>query len=282
MLTGEPLPVDKSPGDQVIGGDHQRAGTARSSRPPGWAAETALAQIIRLVQEAQGSKAPIQAPGRPGGRGLRARSSSASPCSPSSSGGSLGGAFVAGHDPHGGGAGDRLSLRPGAGHADGHHGRHRARAPKQGILFKNSEALETAHTTADTSCWTRPAPITLGRAGGDRRIPLRPGLRRRIERPAAAGRFGRKRLRAPARQGHRRGGRGRAGSSCCRAAGFQGRRRARGRGAGATGARCAWANPAGSRNSERRRLALPRRSGALQAEGKTVDGGRAGRTSRRA
>ena len=60
MLTGEPIPVDKKPGDPVTGGTINGHGvltftTTRIGK------ETALAQIIRLVQEAQGSKAPIQA-----------------------------------------------------------------------------------------------------------------------------------------------------------------------------------------------------------------------------
>jgi Cu+-exporting ATPase len=60
MLSGEPLPVDKTPGDQVTGGTLNQEGvlTLRATRV---GKETALAQIIRLVQEAQGSKAPIQA-----------------------------------------------------------------------------------------------------------------------------------------------------------------------------------------------------------------------------
>jgi Cu+-exporting ATPase len=60
MLTGEPLPVDKDPGDTVTGGTLNRFGqfTFVATRV---GKETALAQIIRLVQEAQGSKAPIQA-----------------------------------------------------------------------------------------------------------------------------------------------------------------------------------------------------------------------------
>jgi Cu+-exporting ATPase len=60
MLTGEPLPVDKGPGDNVTGGTLNRFGqfTFVATRV---GKETALAQIIRLVQEAQGSKAPIQA-----------------------------------------------------------------------------------------------------------------------------------------------------------------------------------------------------------------------------
>ncbi|WP_319409217.1 heavy metal translocating P-type ATPase [uncultured Desulfosarcina sp.] len=60
MLTGEPIPVDKKSGDTVAAGTINGQGiivftATRVGR------ETALAQIIRLVQEAQGSKAPIQA-----------------------------------------------------------------------------------------------------------------------------------------------------------------------------------------------------------------------------
>ncbi len=59
MLTGESLPVDKKPGDQVIGATLNKQGMLKFEATK-VGAETALAQIIRLVQEAQGSKAPIQ------------------------------------------------------------------------------------------------------------------------------------------------------------------------------------------------------------------------------
>ncbi len=59
MLTGESIPVEKSPGAQVIGATMNRLGsfTFQATRV---GKDTALAQIIRLVEEAQGSKAPIQ------------------------------------------------------------------------------------------------------------------------------------------------------------------------------------------------------------------------------
>ena len=60
MLSGEPLPVDKQPGDLVVGGTINGEGLLRFSATR-VGKDTALAQIIRLVQEAQGSKAPIQA-----------------------------------------------------------------------------------------------------------------------------------------------------------------------------------------------------------------------------
>lgn len=59
MLTGESLPVEKSPGDAVIGATLNKMGLLRFEATR-VGKETALAQIIRLVEEAQGSKAPIQ------------------------------------------------------------------------------------------------------------------------------------------------------------------------------------------------------------------------------
>jgi Cu+-exporting ATPase len=59
MVTGESIPVDKAPGDRVIGGTVNTAGAFRF-RATRIGADTVLAQIVRLVQEAQGTKAPIQ------------------------------------------------------------------------------------------------------------------------------------------------------------------------------------------------------------------------------
>ena len=60
MLSGEPLPVDKFPDDPVVGGTINGEGLLKF-KATRVGKETALAQIIKLVQEAQGSKAPIQA-----------------------------------------------------------------------------------------------------------------------------------------------------------------------------------------------------------------------------
>jgi len=60
MLTGEPIPVDKSRDDAVTGGTVNGAGLLKF-KATRVGKDTALSQIIRLVQEAQGSKAPIQA-----------------------------------------------------------------------------------------------------------------------------------------------------------------------------------------------------------------------------
>ncbi len=59
MLTGESLPVDKSVGEPVIGATLNRSGSF-VFRATKVGADTALAQIVRLVEQAQGSKAPIQ------------------------------------------------------------------------------------------------------------------------------------------------------------------------------------------------------------------------------
>lgn len=59
MITGESIPVEKNIGDMVIGGTINKTGSIQFvARKIG--KDTVLAQIIRLVQEAQGSKAPIQ------------------------------------------------------------------------------------------------------------------------------------------------------------------------------------------------------------------------------
>jgi len=59
MITGESLPVEKKVGDEVIGATINKTGTFQF-RATKVGKDTALAQIIRMVQEAQGTKAPIQ------------------------------------------------------------------------------------------------------------------------------------------------------------------------------------------------------------------------------
>ena len=59
MVTGESIPVERGPGDEVTGGTLSGTGTFRF-RVTRVGGDTLVAQIIRLVEEAQGSKAPIQ------------------------------------------------------------------------------------------------------------------------------------------------------------------------------------------------------------------------------
>lgn len=59
MLTGEPMPKEKGPGDAVVGGTVNGTGVFRF-RATKVGQDTVLAQIVRLVEEAQTSKAPIQ------------------------------------------------------------------------------------------------------------------------------------------------------------------------------------------------------------------------------
>ncbi len=59
MLTGESVPVDKGPGDSVAGATVNRQGVL-TVRATAVGTDTALARIVRLVAEAQGSKAPVQ------------------------------------------------------------------------------------------------------------------------------------------------------------------------------------------------------------------------------
>lgn len=59
MLTGEPVPVAKGPDSSVVGGTQNRLGAFRF-RATRVGADTVLAQIVRMVREAQGTKAPIQ------------------------------------------------------------------------------------------------------------------------------------------------------------------------------------------------------------------------------
>lgn len=60
MITGEPIPVEKEAGSRVVGGTINQKG-ALTLRATAVGGQTMLAQIIRMVEQAQGSKLPIQA-----------------------------------------------------------------------------------------------------------------------------------------------------------------------------------------------------------------------------
>ena len=59
LLTGESVPVDVGPGDEVVGAAINGTGGSSCSSPRS-APNTKLAEIVRLLQSAQGSKAPVQ------------------------------------------------------------------------------------------------------------------------------------------------------------------------------------------------------------------------------
>ncbi len=171
MLSGEPLPVDKQTGDEVVGGTINGQGLLRFSATR-VGRETALAQIIQLVQEAQGSKAPIQA----------LADKVAAVFVPAIIGialvvflvwWSLSGEFVPAMIrlvavlviacPCALGLATPTAIMAGTG-----------KGAEKGILFKNSEALETA-TRLDTIVLDKTGTITMGKPSVVDIIPFKPG-----------------------------------------------------------------------------------------------------------
>jgi len=170
MLTGEPLPVDKAPGDPVAGGTINGEGLLlfRATRV---GRDTALARIIRLVQEAQGSKAPIQA--------LADRVAAVFVPAVILIAfftfflwRTLGGAFVPAMIrlvavlviacPCALGLATPTAIMAGTG-----------KGAEQGMLFKKSEALETA-TKLDTIVFDKTGTLTLGKPLVADIVPLEP------------------------------------------------------------------------------------------------------------
>ena len=143
MLSGEPLPVEKQPGAKVAGGTLNGSGSllVRAQRI---GADTLLAHIVRLVSEAQRSRAPVQRLVDQVARWFvpavlaislltfalwfasRFLRQSRHPC-------------VA---QRGGGVGHRLPLRVGFGDADGGDGRNWSRAPRSAFSSATPKRLE--------------------------------------------------------------------------------------------------------------------------------------------
>jgi len=159
MLTGESIPIDKKEGDSVFGATINDQGLLRI-KATGVGADTALEQIIKLVRQAQGSKAPIQ----------RLADKVASFFVPAIILIALitftvwliiGGDFVPAMIrmvavlviacPCALGLATPTAIMVGTGKAAG-----------VGILFKNSESLETAHTL-DTIMFDKTGTITKGK-----------------------------------------------------------------------------------------------------------------------
>ena len=143
MITGEPVPVAKAEGDAVTGGTVNGTGSLQF-RATRVGADTTLAQIIRMVEAAQGAKLPIQglvdrdhAVVRAGGHGRRGADGGGVADDRAGPGGDAG----AGRGRVG--ADHRLPLRHGAGHADLDHGRHRARG-RDGRAFPQGRCAAAA------------------------------------------------------------------------------------------------------------------------------------------
>ncbi len=168
MLTGESIPADKTGGDEVFGATINQQGLLRI-RATGVGAQTALAQIIRLVKQAQGSKAPIQR--------LADRVSAVFvPVIIVIAGITLGVWWIAGGDfvpgmirmvavlviacPCALGLATPTAIMVGTG-----------KGANMGILFKNSEALETAHKIK-TIMFDKTGTITRGKPTLSDWVPL--------------------------------------------------------------------------------------------------------------
>jgi P-type Cu+ transporter len=177
MLSGEPLPVDKQPGDPVVGGSINGEGLL-TFLATAVGRDTVLAQIIRLVQEAQGSKAPIQA--------LADRVAAVFvPAIVALAGGvfvlwwALGGDWVAAMVrlvavlviacPCALGLATPTAIMAGTG-----------KGAERGILFKTSEALEAA-SRLTTVVLDKTGTITSGRPTVTDLVPLPPACRSELD-----------------------------------------------------------------------------------------------------
>ena len=211
MVTGESLPVHKAPGDQVIGATINRDGTLRV-RATKVGSDTALAQIVKLVQEAQNSKAP--------GQRLADRAAFWLVLVALIGGGLTLTVVVAvhrsaaqrRHSVRNHGRGHHLPGRARARHADRDHGRHRPRRQAGRAVQERDGAGDRGPHPGRGHGQDRHADQ--GRAGGHRR-----GRGRRRGGRAACPR-GRRRtgVRAPAGDGGRPPMRRSRGSTCgCRA-----------------------------------------------------------------
>ena len=161
MLTGESMPVEKQPGDRVIGGTINRTGAFRY-RATNLGSDSVLAQIVRLMRDAQSSRAPIQKLADRDQRHLRAGGDRARPrhlprLVP-------GGGHGAGRAGLRGGrrrADHRLPLRHGARRAHRRDGgdrpRRLARHPHQ-----RRRGAPAGAATSPPSCWTRRGPSPKG------------------------------------------------------------------------------------------------------------------------
>ena len=195
MLTGESMPVQKGPGATVVGATINKSGSFRYKATK-VGADSALAQIVKLVQEAQNSKAPAQlladkaaqwlvivaiVIGLSTFRGLVLVDRTAA-------------AVRRHHDHHG--VRDRLPGCPGSCDADGDHGEHRPgrdeRHPVQErVGARGRDQARRHHLRQDRHADCRPAGGGGDRDGGwrhrGRRLDRRRGCRAGVRTPARPG-----------------------------------------------------------------------------------------------
>ncbi len=193
MLTGESLPILKQAGDTVVGATVNGTGLLRIEATR-VGRDTVLAGIVRLVEQAQGSKAPVQKLADQISERVRAgghRSGSADLWRVAFDRALRGGGARPGYR----GPGDCLPMRPGSGHADRYHGRYWP-GRREGILFKSGESLERmgALTTVvldKTGTLTTGNPvvtdvIALGNLSAAQVLCLAAGVERASEHPLGA------------------------------------------------------------------------------------------------
>ncbi len=156
MVSGEPIPVEKGAGDRVIGATVNGTG-AFVMKAERVGAETLLAQIVRMVAEAQRSRAPIQRLADVVA-GYFVPRWWGSPWSPSSVWAALRTRAPLAHAPdqRRRGPDHRLSLRPGPGHAHVHHGRHRQRGAWRACCSRTPRPSRSCARSTPW-WWTRPA-----------------------------------------------------------------------------------------------------------------------------
>ncbi len=225
MLTGEPVPADKGPGDRVIGGTINTTGALVVTAAQ-VGADTVLSRVVEMVADARNGPRHRCSGWPTGSRACSCWPSSGSPSPRSSSGASSARTQLGLRHHHRGlGADHRLPVRPGPGHPDVGHGRHRTgRQARRAVLRRRRDGeaardrhprrgqdrhphRRTAHRqrrAAGRRLDRSAGPALRGQRQPGQRAPHRPrGHHRRRERRRAAGRA----RRLPGRPRCRRAGR---------------------------------------------------------------------------